>query len=417
MSNQYDSVLKEKKKYEEVIDDRHFLRKHALAIDFLVVVVILLISFIIYFFKVLSPSKMIYDDVMDFLNYTSAIYKNLDLDYDFKENYHFEGDVSIETDSNYDNKDDMNLLKNLNFNYSLLINDEHKMLDINSDSYDFTYYEDSKNGYYNIKDKYILYDLVKDNSLYFINQETKTDISNFLTNELNKINFKKSAFISNGELVASVEFSLTGKEVKDMLNNFNSDIYNYVVDKNLISDTIKYEFTIKDEIFSNDLIDLKVVIKQGDYRGVLTYQDGTFEYSDDNHNYKGVLKVDGNDFSFRFYEGDDMKFIISGKGSNNSYIYTYQVINIVDNLSLQVKRDDSENLYTLNIKKENEDKYVNLLASISLKYDNNVNFKDLEFLKQDFKAYTELDDKEKDTIDNDTHRLSNALTNLFEYVK
>ena len=36
MGSKYDSVLKEEKKYEEVIDDRPFLRKHIFSISFFV---------------------------------------------------------------------------------------------------------------------------------------------------------------------------------------------------------------------------------------------------------------------------------------------------------------------------------------------------------------------------------------------
>ncbi len=417
MANQYDSVLKEKKKYEDVVDDRHFLRRHALSIDFILIFLLLVVSFGIYFFTVLSPSSMIVSDVLEFLDSVSVIYDQFDFEDACQEEVHLEGDVSLEVDSNYDNKEDMDFLKNLQFDYSFMDDGVVKWLEISGSDADFSYYEDVSNGYFVSDDDNILYDLEQDGSLYFSYAGLDMNIENFLEEELGNIEFNQSVFVSDGELVVSVDFNLAGDKVKAMLSRLDSGNSDFVSSlSSYVSNSATYEFTFKNEVFSNDLISFKMVIRDGDYRGVLTFSDSVFEYSDADSTYQGVLKVEDDDFSFRFYEGEEMKFIVSGKGNDTSYVYTYQVINVVDNLSLQIKKEDLENIYTVNIKKEDEDKYLNLLATIHLKYDSNVLIDD-GILDNEFVSYSQLGDEKKSEIDRYTYRLVNGLSNLFEYVQ
>ena len=63
MSNNYDSVLKEKKKYVDYVDDRPFIIRHLFIIDIFAILLFLFISFVIYFNTVLSSKNIVLNDL------------------------------------------------------------------------------------------------------------------------------------------------------------------------------------------------------------------------------------------------------------------------------------------------------------------------------------------------------------------
>lgn len=423
MSNKYDSVLKEKKKYEEVIDDRHFLRRYLLLFNFLAVILILLISFSIYFFNILKPSRIIYDDLIDFFDYIDILYDKVLIDDKFNSSYNLSGNMSINLDTNYEDNDDILFLNDLNLEYSILEKDKSRSVSIKGDDYSYKYFENGKKGYLNYEDKFISYDLI--NSSYYLKdyKNALIKILDFLYKELDKSNLKKSVFIHDEKLVVSVDLSLSGSYINKVYSNMIKELEDdgrvlpsFLKKNKLVSDTAKYQINIKNGVFDNDLVSFKMIINDNDYRGVITYSGDTLEYNDGNTVSKCVLKKEGDDFVIRFYVGDKMKYVLSGKGNDNSYVYTYHVIEVVDNFKIRIKRENNKYDYSFEVNKETENKRFNFVMNASLNYSDYVSF-DKGIVDNEFVLYSTLEQKLKDDTDNYVNRLYNSLINVFNIVK
>ena len=403
MSNNYDSVLKEKKKYVDYVDDRPFIRRHLFLVNIFAILIILVISFVIYFNTTLSSKNIVLNDIDYFYNKFNSLYKNTGISNidDIK----FNGDISLEVDSNYDNIDDMNILRELKFNYSLISNDNNKYYSINNDDYSFSYLEKGSKAFLTTNDMNVMYNINSNND-----SKDESDI-------IDNIKLDKKTFTSDGKIVVSVSFSVDGNIVNDYLNSLSNNYFSLLNLFNIkIDNNTKYDITVKNDIFANDIISIKVVKKDDNNRGVLYISDNTFTYSDDNdNNYKGVFDIKNDSFMFKFYNDEDLKFVISGKGSDNSYVYNYQVINVVDNAAIQIKKEKNKTVYTINIKKEKEDKYLNILATINNDA-TSIDIDNLEFLNNEFVSYSKLDEDTKKKLDDYIFKYYNSFKKLFDYV-
>ncbi len=403
MSNNYDSVLKEKKKYVDYVDDRPFIRRHLFLVNIFAILIILVISFVIYFNTTLSSKNIVLNDIDYFYNKFNSLYKNTGISNidDIK----FNGDISLEFDSNYDNIDDMNILRELKFNYSLISNDNNKYYSINNDDYSFSYLEKGNKAFLTTSDMNVMYNINSNND-----SKDENDI-------IDNIKLDKKTFTSDGKIVVSVSFSVDGNIVNDYLNSLSNNYFSLLNLFNIkIVNNTKYDITVKNDIFTNDIISIKVVKKDDNNRGVLYISDNTFTYSDDNDiNYKGVFDIKDDSFMFKLYEDEELKIVLSGNGNDNSYVYNYQVINVVDNATIQIKKDNINTIYTVNMKKEKGDKYMNILATIS-NNNTSIDIDNLEFLNNKFVLYDKLDETDKKKVDEYIFRYYNSLKRLFNYV-
>lgn len=402
MSNNYDSVLKEKKKYVDYVDDRPFIRKHLFIINVFALSILLLISFGIYFLTILSPQNIFLNDLNYLNNKFYNLYKNLGIN-DIN-NLNLNGNIVLEVNSNYDNTDDINLIKKLTFDYSLLEKEGNKYLSISNVDYPFSYLEKNNKAFLATSDMNVIYDT---------NTEKTKDI-----NEIsNSIDLTKQTFISDGKIVTNLSFEIDGNTINELLNSFSKKYIDILKLFNIDFDnSAKYEFTFKNDIFTNNIISIKIVKRSENNRGVLVINDNTFTYSDDNdNNYKATLNIKSNDFTFKFYNQEKLKFVISGKGNDNSYVYNYQVINVVDNAAIQIKKEKNKTVYTINVKKEKEDKYLNILATINNDA-TSIDIDNLEFLNNEFVSYSKLDEDTKKKLDDYIFKYYNSFKNLFDYV-
>jgi hypothetical protein len=111
-----------------------------------------------------------------------------------------------------------------------------------------------------------------------------------------------------------------------------------------------------------------------------------------------------------------MSYILSGKGDDSSYIYNYQVINVIDNFSLQIKKDDNKINYILNIKRDNDDKYLDMLINLSLEYSNSYN-NDNSFVSNDYISYDDMNIEDREKVNNYVFKIYYSLYNLLVYNK
>jgi len=423
MSSQYDSILKEKKKYQEIVDERHFLRKYALLIDFIIIIIILIISFYIYLTKILSPSQIIIDDLKDFNKNIDTIYKHLILDYDFSKDYSLIGNVEFKIDASYETEE-INFLNNLTLDYNISKQDNQNSVNISSDKYNLDFYENKEISYLNYDNNFIKFNNLNITTNIEDYLYTKDLIKEQFIKELTNLNLKKTMFISDKKLVASVNLTLTGQDINKIYNNIinklkqdniSSKVINTLsLNNSLVSNDNIYTLTIKNDALKNELIDFKLVINENENRTLITYKDNTINYKDNFNEYKIVIKTDANDFQIRIYDKEEMKYIISGKEMDNSYTYTYQVIKVIDNINLQIKKDNSTNTYNLNIKKSNDTDYLYLDINMNINYSHNVAI-DKNIL-DNYKEYETLTKEEKIATNNYTTKIFNDLTNVLKSV-
>lgn len=388
-NNEYDSVLLEKEKYEEVIDDRPFIRRHLLGIDFLVIVLILLGGFIYYFNVILNPNRIILDDVTDGVNFVDKLFSFIRFDGD--DSYSISGNIKFVVDSNVEGGYDK--LDRLKMNYSFDYDKGNSFLTLDSDRYKFDYYHVNDLSVLNYDEKYVnIEDKVFGiNDYIYTFDKIKSEVFKYFY----EIDFNRDVIFSDDRLLVEVSGVISGKDInriyRKVFENINNDkrcsyVLSYLdlVNKNIVSDEAEFIVTVRNDLFLNDLVYLKIILNDSNYRGVLTYSSSLISYSDGVNNYK--LEVDNSSdlVSFSFYDKDVLSKSFSVNFNSSMYNYS----NYIDKKYIILIKDGSDNNYnyTLNIKKEG-DEYLDFLCVLGMKYNNSVDLintpsyyeKDLEY--------------------------------------
>ena len=428
MDNNYNSVLKEKEKFEDVIDDRPFLRRHIFAINFLIVVLIVFISFVIYFFTILTPTSILKNDFIKIYNDFNSITSNIKIDYDLRNRFHIYGDGSIKLTTDYDNKTLVNYLNNYKVNYSSISNDNYYLLNLDYGNSKFIYEINNMEQFIDT----LGYDLKLDNlnSNVSINTYYKilSIVKNSLLEELDNLELKKEVYPLNGKIVVDVNIILSGKDInriytniinkllsdsecKDFINLLNSEILNR---DRIVNDGSSYSLQVRNDMFSNSIYDFKLVIRDGSYRGVISYKDNEIVYDNGDIKYSYKLNIDNNNFEIKTSIDDKLYAVFSGSGNDSGYTYNYQVIDKVDKMSLQIKKGESYN-YIFSYVKEDRDKNCNLLINFNISSDAEYNVVEINHEKStDYKSLEDID-KEKIRLVN--YQIYEYLKELYEYLK
>ena len=428
MDNNYNSVLKEKEKFEEVIDDRPFLRRHIFAINFLIVVLIVFISFVIYFFTILTPTSILKSDFIKIYNNVTSITNNIKIDYDLRNRFHIYGDGNIKLTTDYDNKVLVDFLNNYKVNYSSISNDNYYLLNLDYGNNKYSYEMNNLGQYINT----LGYDLKLDNlsSNISINTYDKilSIIKESLLEELDNLDLKKEVYPLNGKIVVDINIILSGSDINKIYNNIikrlssDSECKEFInllnpeiLTKDLIvNDGSSYSLQVRNDMFSNSIYDLKLVIRDGSYRGVVTYKDNVITYDNGDIKYSYKLDIKKNKFEIKISEDDKLYSVFSGSGNDSGYTYNYQVIDKVDKMSLQIKKGESYN-YIFSYVKEDRVKNCNLLINLSVNRDAEYAVKDLKHDKST--EYNKLKDNEKERIRLVNYQVYDYLKELYEYLK
>ena len=428
MAGEYKSVLKEKKKYEEVIDDRPFLRRHLFGVNFLIVVFILLISFVVYFFNILTPASIFKDDLLDFYYAFDSVFKEIFFDYDLSDNYHIYGEGNIDIESNYSNLDLLNYLDGYKVNYSYKSNKNSNLLELNYDNNKYVYNRKNLEQYIDTLDyKLKLKNLESNVSINTYNKVIEV-IKNSIFNYIDTLDFKRSVYVLDGKVVVDVNIELTGKDINDMYSSVIDDLSNdiecrsfinminsdWLKKKNIVSDDSSYSIQVMNDIFMNDIIEFKLILRDGEYRGLINYNNGEITYNDGVDDYVLNLNFSDKNFEIKINKIDELYSVFSGSGSDSGYVYTYQIINIIDKVSLQIKKGDTID-YIFSYMKETDDEKINLLINFNIYKDEDIAFE--ENFKEYTKKYSELSDGEKERIKNVNYKVFDYLNELYEYYR
>ena len=362
----YDSILKEKKVYadpEPLIKKTKYTKYFV--IDFFVILIVLVVSYFIYYHNVLSPKNVIINDVSYFEDIGKQIL--LPLQIDFNSDYAFSGNFNID---------------NLAYKYDLVRNDKNMQLKLSLNDKSAFYYLDNNIMYANFSD------FLKDSYIE----------SN---NKYNWINMYRE-YIENYDSVLNSDIQLFKKfyiektmPIVEVTCILKKDDINRLFGTTLVLDDFEVTLTFKNNAITNEIVDGKLVInnKTKDNRNVITYQKNTFIFTDnEGESVKYFLEITKSKFSLKVYKSDELYSMFFGNKTSDGYSYNYQVMNKIYKLGLNIKNgENTEYEFTSSIGEDSQhimEKKFSISRLDNKSFDNKVDISNK-------KNYSSLSEEEK----------------------
>lgn len=349
MSSDYDSILREKKKskLEMMTADVDTRGHNYVIIDLFLIIIILVISYIVYYNTVLSGKNIFLNDFKVVSGEYKNILSNLNFDYDINNGYSFSGIVNVS------NGDSVNKL-----DYSINNDGSRTFLNIYNDEVNLKYYNDSSNDYvyYNkVIDKYVMLNGDNIDNYSLDSDSVIGNVSNFLSN---KDNYDKSFYLDGEKPVVRLDINLSNNDISSIFGIYLKDEYNVNI-------------SLVNHSFSNEIVSIKVIInnKSKDTRDVYLYSNKEIVHTNDGViNEKISISNNNSNFILKYYKDDILYSVLSGTSEGSSYNYLYQVIDSKYNIKLSV----SDNNYLIDFNIDTEDKKYNASINLNFNYSNNV---------------------------------------------
>lgn len=381
--NEYDSILKEKKKYEDPAPVKHSKLRKYIIIDFFVIVLILIISYIIYFQTILSQDQIFYHDINTVWKEYQSILTPLKLDFLEDHNYNLEGNLQ---------------LNDLNYNYSIMKDQNNLNIELsNNQEETLQFLKNDSNAYIKLstfRDEYL-----KLSNDFLINQ-------NQIFDEIKKIIVKdkliKKIYLENKQPIVEIDLELTEKDIQSILGEkAPKDQYNII-------------FTFKNNALTNHITSMKIVInnKTKNKRDRITIQNNTIDIQNNKgSSQRFTLSKKNQDITLKIYKNDTLYSVLNGTNSKNKYTYTYQVIDKIYNLNLEIINSKQLKNYKFssNIEKSNQTTTQEAILTIQSKAKN-----EIEELPNHSTEYQKLLKEEKEIYQTKLDTFQNPLQ---EFIK
>lgn len=334
----YDSILKEKKTYEEpIVKNTEPVTFPWFQIDLILISLIIAISYMVYFNIVLTPKNIFLNDLKIVSNKYRSILNPLDLSILNDKTYNLNGSINIDE---------------TNYIYKLSKDNNKLNLILNKDDLSLNYYTISNERYIKLSNFNELYYKLSDTN----STNILTSLKNYITNNLNKDKFIKKFYIKDNIPIVESNLILNNE---DLLKIFNL---------NNINNSYKVLLTFKNHAISNEIMEIKLKINNltTDERILITYDDKYLTYKSDNNNLKFELISNNEDFRLNIYKDDILYSVLTGTNKETSYQYLYQVIDKVYNLTLNINKDNNLTSYSLlsNIEKNSIIETKNLILTL-----------------------------------------------------
>ncbi len=310
----YDSILKEKKVY---VDPEPIVKKSKFTkyffIDVVLSVLLLVISYVVYYHSVLTPRNILNHHFDDLKKEVSVIFDPLLLSFD-NNKYYLEGNLSF-GDYKYD--------------YHFIRNGDECKVQLDRNDSNLTYYIHGDYSYFQSNH------LLNGNYIEKKQFQQINSIYNFFANYSNiidDVSVIKNFFIKDGKPIVEINFSLDNEHISQLLGSgFSNDIFEVIV-------------TIRINGLSGSLIDSKYIInnKTKNTRDVFDYNGSILRLIDNNGN-NTIFELTKNkkDFSLKISKGDTIYSVLNGTISDDDYLYSYQIIDKIYNLKLSVSSVDN----------------------------------------------------------------------------
>ena len=408
MSNDYDSILKEKKVYEEAPSSNSVFPKFII-LSLFISLIIIVISYSVYYNSILSGESILLNNSLKIINKYSAITKGFNNNYNLSDNYTLDGNVSIDNFKyKYKFKKDGNKIEKIfsnnnkdiiyyydsDLSYIKLSSLSDKYITFNNellsiDSYKKDY-DDIKLGLNNYLNSLLVNSSPIDmfNRLYTLDNYNSiiSNIKSNFSNYIGESKFKKQFYFYNGRPVVKIDLSLDTEAVNKILGNGDNNL--------IIKDDVNISITTRNDAIINDIKNIKIVINNNTNktRNVILYDGSDIIYvSDDGVKYRYSIDKDKNKDILKIFKDDVLYSTLEGYSEDNKYIYNYQVIDEAKKVNLEISKDKNKYSYSFVI--HNEDTtYRTLIDGV---YDN---ISAIERNINDVIKYRDVSDKDRDVI-------------------
>ena len=375
---EYDSILKENKKYDSSIENSKIKKFPWFKVDILLISILLIIGYCIYYSTILNPNQIFINDIKTLINKYDNILYPLEIN-KLKENYGLIGNINL-NNKNYNFEIDK---INKETNFILGIDDESLNYYFNNDynyvklSNNDSFYKKNSNNYFNI---------ISNLKEYFMN-------------------------LSKDKFIKKFYFNGTTPIIESNLELDNNDIIE-AIKPNYYDSTYQLLFTFKNNALTNEIISMKITINNlmTNERGVLLYENDYLTYKSDKLELKLELEKKDKDFTLKIYKSDILFSTLSGIKQRDSYEYSYQVIDRVYNVNVSISNDNELYYYDINstIEKNNINNENNL----------NISFQYLDpFIDNDISNsidYSSLTGGEKELYNSTINSIIKELRNFIE---
>ena len=362
----YDSILKEKKKYEEEPKERGPKPFPWLRMDIFSIAIVIIISYIFYYNKILTPKNIFLTDLNDLLSQYQIVLNPLNLTTLTNEDYNLEGTIE---------------LNNKKYQYIMNKNDDKSNLSISLNNHNLTYYTLDNNTYIKLssfKEQYIK--ISQNNYLNIIN-----NLFLYFSNNLKEENFIKKFYLNGTTPIVESNLILKNEDLLTNLNLTNLD------------NSYEVLFTFKNNAITNDIISMKITINNQttNERAVILYEDKILTYKDDTNNLKFQLETKDHDFTLKIYQEDTLFSVLTGTNKEDSYQYMYQVIDKIYNITLITKEEENITTYEITSNIEKNGITINPNLTITLNKNKEIISELPSISTQEIKDYEDLTPEEK----------------------
>ncbi len=318
----YDSILKEEKVYNDPVVVHHKYIKYII-IYILILILILGVSYIVYYQTILSPNNIILNDLEAILSPYKNIYQNI-LPKSILDSPSLEGTI---------------LLENHTYNYGMIRKKDNFLFELsNQDTILLTKLTPKKN--YTELSSFKKQNITYDNPVNF---DKLTNLRKNLNDSFQKGKVIKNLYLKEKVPVVELNLSLTEKDINTML------------DGSFLKDQYEFLITIKNNAFTNQMISIKVIMnnKTRNTRRTLEYQNEKLIYKNSQgKKYRLEIKNHQKDFNLKIYQDDELYSILLGKEFDYSYTYTYQIIDKIYTIELTNNREQDGYIYEFSSKIE-----------------------------------------------------------------
>lgn len=361
---EYDSILKEKKVYAElepIIKKNKFTKYFSIC--FIAFLVIMCISYLFYYQNILSPKNVLLYDFNSFYKLGESLLSPLNVDI-LNDTYSLEGTMSInQLKYQYEVTRD-----GLNMNLLLTNNDKsiHYYIDNNSMCIHFNHFLNEQ--------------CIEQDELLWINLFRNVKYN--LHDVLDDSQMIKRFYFENKAPVVEVNWVLD----RNSLNRLLGTTFTH--------DEINISFTFKNNAFSGELLDGSLIIqnKTKNERYRIDYQDNSFLLTDNLGNItKYLLQFHQNDFSLKIFKDDELYSVLSGTSRDDSYLYSYQIIEKIYNLSLEVLEGDNVTYHFTSSIGYDDGQVNEKELSIINSYDKNSRIVRPNLTKKSYSSYSETE--------------------------
>ena len=351
MNKDYDSILREKNQTKSIlseISEENSNKPNYVIICMFVCIIIVVISYIVYFNTILSGKNIFLNDFKVISNEYMNIITNLNFNYDLIGSY--DGNISIVNGNN-----------NRELSYNIDSDGNNIYFNIFDDSDNVEYYSDGVNSLVkgnNISDSYIN---IGDISIYdYINLYGNliNNINSFLDD---KDNYNKDFYFEGEQPVVKIEVNFNDEEINNIIGNENL----------MLDGDYNINITFLNNAFTNDIISVKVIVnnRSEDKRSVYLYENNAISYTnDDGVDDRIEISNDGSDFVLEYYKNDVLYSVLSGTLGNSGYDYLYQVIDSRYNIKLNVNNSENSYEYLFDFNIDTDTKKYDFSMSIDGEY-------------------------------------------------